>query len=223
MPSPITDQDLYLFNEGTHFRLYDVLGAHAGTDGDREGTWFAVWAPNAAAVSVIGEFNRWDKRATPMAERQTSGIWEVFVPDVTPGATLQVPRHLPLPRLPGRQGRPLRLLRRDAAGARLGGLGSRIRLVGRRLDAGPRRQAVAHRADVDLRGPPRLLAAGTGGREPFSHLSRNGAGPRRAHEEDGLHPRRDAPRDGAPVLRLLGLSVARLLRADQPLSARRRI
>ncbi|MEO6194402.1 MAG: 1,4-alpha-glucan branching protein GlgB [Thermoanaerobaculia bacterium] len=87
MPSPITDQDLYLFNEGTHFRLYEVLGAHAGTDGDREGTWFAVWAPNAAAVSVIGEFNQWDKRATPMAERQTSGIWEVFVPDVTPGAT----------------------------------------------------------------------------------------------------------------------------------------
>ena len=87
MPSPITDQDLYLFNEGTHFRLYDVLGAHAGTDGDREGTWFAVWAPNAASVSVIGEFNQWDKRATPMAERQTSGIWEVFVPDVTPGTT----------------------------------------------------------------------------------------------------------------------------------------
>jgi 1,4-alpha-glucan branching enzyme len=87
MPSPITDQDLYLFNEGTHFRLYDVLGAHAGTDGDREGTWFAVWAPNAGAVSVIGEFNEWDKRATPMAERQTSGIWEVFVPGVTPGET----------------------------------------------------------------------------------------------------------------------------------------
>jgi 1,4-alpha-glucan branching enzyme len=87
MPSPITDQDLYLFNEGTHFRLYDVLGAHAGTDGDREGTWFAVWAPNAEVVSVIGDFNRWDKRATPMTQRKSSGIWEAFVPDVTPGVT----------------------------------------------------------------------------------------------------------------------------------------
>jgi 1,4-alpha-glucan branching enzyme len=86
MPSPITDQDLHLFNEGTHFRLHRVLGAHAGTDGDREGTWFAVWAPNAESVALIGDFNDWDKRADPMAQRATSGIWELFVPDVAPGA-----------------------------------------------------------------------------------------------------------------------------------------
>jgi 1,4-alpha-glucan branching enzyme len=85
MPSPITDQDLYLFNEGTHFRLYEKLGAHPGTDGDREGTWFAVWAPDAESVSVIGDFNDWDKRATPMAQRARSGIWEAFVPEVAPG------------------------------------------------------------------------------------------------------------------------------------------
>src|SRR3954468_19447414 len=85
MPSPITDQDLYLFNEGTHFRLYEKLGAHSGTDGDREGTWFAVWAPDAEWVSVIGDFNDWDKRATLMTQRAQSGIWEAFVPDVTPG------------------------------------------------------------------------------------------------------------------------------------------
>ncbi|HSU81271.1 MAG TPA: 1,4-alpha-glucan branching protein GlgB [Thermoanaerobaculia bacterium] len=85
MPSPITDHDLYLFNEGTHFRLYEKLGAHPGDDGDRQGTWFAVWAPDAETVSVIGDFNGWDKRATPMAQRAQSGIWEAFVPDVTPG------------------------------------------------------------------------------------------------------------------------------------------
>ncbi len=91
MPSPITEQDLYLFNEGTHYRLYEKLGAHAGVGGDgggegeREGTWFAVWAPNAASVTVIGDFNDWDQRANPMAQRGLSGIWEAFVPDVVPG------------------------------------------------------------------------------------------------------------------------------------------
>jgi 1,4-alpha-glucan branching enzyme len=89
MPSPITEQDLYLFNEGTHYRLYEKLGAHAGSDGEgdgeREGTWFAVWAPNAASVTVIGDFNGWDQRANPLAQRAQSGIWEGFVPDVVPG------------------------------------------------------------------------------------------------------------------------------------------
>jgi 1,4-alpha-glucan branching enzyme len=85
MASPITEQDLYLFNEGTHFRLYEKLGAHPGTDGEREGTWFAVWAPNAELVSVIGDWNDWDKRADLMSLRESSGIWETFVPDVTPG------------------------------------------------------------------------------------------------------------------------------------------
>ena len=83
--SPITGQDLFLFNEGTHFRLHEKLGAHPGMDGGREGTWFAVWAPNAEQVFVIGDWNGWDKRADPMAVRGASGIWEAFVPDVTPG------------------------------------------------------------------------------------------------------------------------------------------
>jgi 1,4-alpha-glucan branching enzyme len=85
MTSPITEQDLYLFNEGTHFRLYEKLGAHPGMDGDVEGTWFAVWAPNAEQVSVIGDWNQWDKRADLMSLRGTSGVWEAFVPGVTPG------------------------------------------------------------------------------------------------------------------------------------------
>ena len=85
MTSPITEQDLYLFNEGTHFRLYEKLGAHPGTDGDREGVWFAVWAPNAERVSVIGDWNHWDRRADPMTVRGASGIWEAFVPDAEAG------------------------------------------------------------------------------------------------------------------------------------------
>lgn len=85
MVSPITEQDLYLFNEGTHYRLYDKLGAHPGTDGEREGTWFAVWAPNAEHVALIGDWNGWDKRKDLMELRGSSGIWELFVPEVTPG------------------------------------------------------------------------------------------------------------------------------------------
>jgi 1,4-alpha-glucan branching enzyme len=85
MASPISEQDLYLFNEGTHFRLYDRLGAHPGTRDGEDGIWFAVWAPNAERVSVIGDWNDWMKGADPLAPRGGSGIWEGFVPEVAPG------------------------------------------------------------------------------------------------------------------------------------------
>jgi len=86
MTSPITERDLYLFNEGTHFRLYHHLGAHPLRLDGKEGTRFAVWAPNAAQVSVIGDWNDWSKGASPLAVRGTSGVWEGFVPGVGPGA-----------------------------------------------------------------------------------------------------------------------------------------
>ncbi|HSN89292.1 MAG TPA: 1,4-alpha-glucan branching protein GlgB, partial [Thermoanaerobaculia bacterium] len=85
MTSPITEQDLYLLNEGTHYRLYEKLGAHAGANDGEEGVWFAVWAPDAESVAVIGDWNGWDKRANPMSVRGTSGVWETFVPGATPG------------------------------------------------------------------------------------------------------------------------------------------
>jgi 1,4-alpha-glucan branching enzyme len=81
----ITDFDLHLFNEGTHLRLYEKLGAqmieHEGT----RGVAFAVWAPNAERVSVIGSFNQWDGRRHPMRPRGTSGVWEIFVPGLQQG------------------------------------------------------------------------------------------------------------------------------------------
>jgi 1,4-alpha-glucan branching enzyme len=78
--SPLSADDIYLFNEGTHTRLYDHLGAHiqALPDG-RTGTWFAVWAPDAERVSVVGDFNGWDEGAHPLHPRDSSGIWEGFV------------------------------------------------------------------------------------------------------------------------------------------------
>jgi 1,4-alpha-glucan branching enzyme len=76
--------DLHLFNEGTHSHLFDKLGAHLSADPD--GTSFGVWAPNADSVSVIGDFNGWDKTANGLFPREQSGIWEGFIPGVKHGA-----------------------------------------------------------------------------------------------------------------------------------------
>jgi 1,4-alpha-glucan branching enzyme len=79
---PISDFDLYLFGEGNHNRIYDKLGAHRRGRGTR----FAVWAPNAEQVSVVGPFNRWDGRVHPMRNRGSSGVWELEVPGVEEGS-----------------------------------------------------------------------------------------------------------------------------------------
>jgi len=75
-----------MFNEGSHFQLYDKLGAHAMTVDGVEGTYFAVWAPSAEQVSVMGDFNGWDKASHPLRPRGQSGIWQGFVPNVGTGA-----------------------------------------------------------------------------------------------------------------------------------------
>ena len=81
----LTDQDIYLFNEGNHVRLYEKLGAHPSSGGSDEGTRFAVWAPNAMAVYVMGDFNGWNKNRDALKERARSGIWEGFIPGVKKG------------------------------------------------------------------------------------------------------------------------------------------
>jgi len=75
----LTDDDLYLFNEGNHFCLYEKLGAHCLNANGVEGTYFAVWAPDAEQVYVTGDFNGWDRASHPMRSRGQSGIWECFV------------------------------------------------------------------------------------------------------------------------------------------------
>src|SRR5690606_13027627 len=78
--------DQHLFNEGTHRNVWNVLGAHVRTIDQVSGTAFAVWAPNARRVSVVGDFNRWDGRLFPMRALGGSGIWELFVPGIDVGA-----------------------------------------------------------------------------------------------------------------------------------------
>jgi len=81
------DMDEYLLGEGTHRRLWQVLGAHIITHEDVEGVHFAVWAPNAERVSVVGDFNVWDGRRNPMRRRGATGVWEIFIPGLGEGAT----------------------------------------------------------------------------------------------------------------------------------------
>ena len=84
--SSLTDQDVYLFNEGTHYRMYEKLGAHLAAAGHDAGVSFAVWAPNAREVSVIGDFNDWKPGAHALRSRGSSGIWEGFIPGIGKGA-----------------------------------------------------------------------------------------------------------------------------------------
>ena len=83
--SLLTENDLYLFNEGSHFRLYDKLGAHVVNHQGISGTQVAVWAPNAAQVFVMGDFNGWDKHSNPLRPNGQSGIWEGFFPGIGNG------------------------------------------------------------------------------------------------------------------------------------------
>ncbi len=83
----LTDDDLHFFNEGTHSGLAAKLGAHPIQAGGAAGTYFAVWAPSATEVAVVGDFNGWDDGRDPLRARASSGIWEGFVPSAGPGST----------------------------------------------------------------------------------------------------------------------------------------
>ena len=81
----ITEFDQYLFGQGTHYDLYNKLGAHPMTVDGEEGVYFAVWAPNAAAVSIVGDFNEWDENATPMERLEPLGIYQIFLTGIKVG------------------------------------------------------------------------------------------------------------------------------------------
>src|SRR5258707_6568739 len=78
--------DMHLFCEGTHYEIYQKMGAHLSQINGHNGVIFSVWAPNAQRVSVVGDFNGWDGRVNPMRKRAESGVWEIFIPEVSEGA-----------------------------------------------------------------------------------------------------------------------------------------
>jgi 1,4-alpha-glucan branching enzyme len=85
-PPLLTDFDLHLIGEGTHYLKYEKMGAHPAVINGVAGVMFGVWAPNALRVSVVGDFNQWDGRTHPMRNRGPSGVWELFVPGLAEGA-----------------------------------------------------------------------------------------------------------------------------------------
>lgn len=92
--SLLTDFDIHLFRSGKHFKLYEKMGAHFIRDEEREGTYFAVWAPNAKAVSVIGNFNKWEGGSHKLSPRwDESGIWEGFFADIAHGEAYKYAIH----------------------------------------------------------------------------------------------------------------------------------
>ena len=84
--SELNEFDLYLFHQGTNYHAYEMLGAHFVERDGRKGVRFAVWAPHAKSISVVGDFNEWDTRVNPMTRGRDGEIWEVFIPDIEEGA-----------------------------------------------------------------------------------------------------------------------------------------
>ena len=81
----LSELDTYLFAKGTHYEIYEKMGAHLAEENGEKGTYFAVWAPNARSVGVVGDFNEWNAEANKMQPVQQSGIWDLFIPGVKKG------------------------------------------------------------------------------------------------------------------------------------------
>ncbi len=178
-----------------------------------DGVTFAVWAPNAQRVSVVGDWNGWDGRCHPMRLHPGNGIWELFVPGVPEGARYKY-------EIIARSGEPL-ALKADPFAFAFEPDTPRTASVVHRLDGYEWQDAdwmaerappgPAHRPDVDLRGAPRVVAARARRRRALPRLPRARRAARRLRDGDGVHPRRAPARHRAPVLRLVGLPDHRVL------------
>ena len=215
----LTDFDLHLFSEGTHYRAWEKLGSHRMTIGGVTGVHFAVWAPNAQRVSVIGDFNRWDGRVHAMRQLVPSGVWEIFIPDLPDGACYkyEVRTH---GRASAGEGRSVRAALRGAAEHARRSSGPTAATSGATTTG----CAIAPSFDGWHDRPMSVYEVHLGSwrrvpEEGNRYLTyRELADDARAlRARDGLHAHRADAGDGASVLRLVGLSGHRLLRADQPL------
>ncbi len=161
---------------------------------------------------MVGDFNGWDEKACPLKPRwDSSGIWEGFVPGVRPGA---LPDSFPFARRRGPEGRPLRPPLGGAARDGLDGLGEFSRLGRRPVDGRACRAEGPGEPPFDLRSASRFLEARC--RRAVPVLARDGPSSGRVRRGDGLHPRGVDARDGAPLLRLLGIPGDRVFRPHEP-------
>ena len=208
--------DVWLLGEGTHARLYDRLGAHLIEHEGVAGVHFAVWAPNARRVSVVGDFNAWDGRRHADAQARRYRRVGDFCAGARRRHAVQIRDHRRRRRAAAAEGRSVRLRRRAAAVDGLGGRATPTAFAWTDA-AGCRARAArsAARADVDLRSASGLVAARR--RRPLAHLRR---ARRRAHalrRRHGLHPSRADAGQRASARRLVGLSADRPVRADRAL------
>ncbi len=135
--SRLNATDLHLFNEGRHFRLYEKLGAHPMIVNGVAGIYFAVWAPNAERVAVVGDFNGWSGERYPLAPHGSSGIWEGFVPGVEAGARYKYRLRSQLGGPEFDKADPFARSRRGTTEHGLGRLDADVRLARHRMDAAP--------------------------------------------------------------------------------------
>ena len=179
------------------------------------GVRFAVWAPNARRVSVVGDFNTWDGRRHPMRLRHEAGVWEIFVPRLARRRALQIrAARSRTARLLPHEGRSGRLAGRAAARHRVDRRRSgAVPLVGRGVVRGTGAAPGSRRADLDLRGACRFVAAPP--RRTPARLVRACRETGRLRVPHGLHPCRVHAGDGASVCRVVGLSAARPIRAER--------
>ncbi len=181
------------------------------------GVQFAVWAPNAERVSVIGDFNGWDTDANPMQVHPEAGVWECFIPGVRAGALYKYQIFSRYDDYQASKGRSVRLRGRDPAPNGVEGVGPfRLRMGRSGMDGEARRRNRHRGADLHLRSPPRFLGARSRGGQPLAHLPGNGRPAGRVCARHGFHPRGVYAGVGASLRRVLGLPDRRLLRTHQP-------
>ena len=214
--SNLTDDDLHLFNEGRHFNIYEKLGSRPLNREGQDGASFAVWAPNAESVAVMGDFNGWNKESHPLAPRGHSGIWEGFIPGAGVGDALQVFHPVADERVLRGEGGSIWVLVGDAAEDGVDRVGSGLRVARRGLDARPAPAQRAELADVDLRGASGVVAEAARGGGTIAELPRDGRRAGGLRERDGLHARGVDARDGASVLCVVGLPGDGVFRAVEP-------
>ena len=210
MTGGLGELDLHLAGEGRHERLYERLGAHVVDGGVR----FAVWAPNARSVSVVGDWNAWSEDADPLGPVHSSGIWEGVVADAAEGAVqAAIVRRR---RGHAAQGRPVRVLRGGAAGERIG----RLTLA---LPRGPTALARAAASTDPLSRPMSIYEVHPGSWRQGLSWSQLAARARPVRDRARVHACRADARDAASIRAVLGLPGQRLLRAAVHVRVARRL
>ena len=204
--NPVGEMDLHLFNEGTHRHLHHCLGAHP----DPTGTWFAVWAPNAASVDVLGDFDGW--RGQPLQPIGSSGIWSAHVPGALTGQSYRYA-------ITTHSGE--RMEKSDPVGAAANAPPSTASIIAA-LDhewgdaewmAGAATASLPTRRSRSTRSTS-VRGAHRHARPALPDVRGAGRPARRPRPRPRVHPRRAAADHGAPVLRIVGLPDDGLLRPD---------